>query len=523
MSDAVLFTEGRIWTGRRYVSDLLVEGGLVVAAGRADEVRRSRPGGTEDRRLAGRVVLPGLVDAHLHLAELTRVREGLDLHGVESMDRLLERVARWAETHPTGPLVGRGWDQERMGGAMPTRHDLERIGTGRPVVLYHASGHMAVLSRAALEAAGYVPGSSVPPGGRLGRGPDGEWDGRVYERALAPVNALIHDADVPGPEALARTLQSLGRLGLTSVCTLSTDPVEWRALRGLTERIRLPIRVRAYVLATLLDRFSPRDLGHPDPAERLGVAGTKSFLDGAFGPRTAWLSAPYADRAGEVGESTLAGADLDRALERTVELGLVPALHAIGDRAVAEAVRALGACRRAKGATARIEHLGLVPPPLLGPLADVRPTLVVQPGFVWSDGWLHERLGAERVRWAYPFRTLQERGLTLVGSSDAPYDPPDPWRGLAAAVHRTGPDGRSANPDPGEALSPEAAVDLYTGSAGRGLGEPRWGSLEPGAPADLVVVHAPDLARALAVGSDGVDETWAEGIPVYARGGRPGE
>ena len=158
-------------------------------------------------------------------------------------------------------------------------------------------------------------------------------------------------------------------------------------------------------------------------------------------------------------------------------------------------------------------------PRVLAVLDAVRPALVVQPGFVWSDWWLPDRLGPEKVRWAYAFRTLIDRGHLLVGSSDAPYDPPDPWRGLRAATERRDELGRSANPDPREALAFEEAAQLYGVNAGTALGEPSLGSLEVGSKADLIVLEATSLGEAVRVGAKAVRETWVEGLCVFRAGG----
>jgi predicted amidohydrolase YtcJ len=155
---------------------------------------------------------------------------------------------------------------------------------------------------------------------------------------------------------------------------------------------------------------------------------------------------------------------------------------------------------------------------VLSTLASVRPALVVQPGFVWSDSWLPERLGADRGRWAYAFRTLTDLGHRLVGSSDAPYDPPDPWRGLRAATERRDELGRSANPDPREALTVEEAVRLYGVNAGEALGEPTLGTLEVGNRADLIVVEARGLGDAIRAGATAVRETWVGGVRIYDAG-----
>jgi hypothetical protein len=210
--------------------------------------------------------------------------------------------------------------------------------------------------------------------------------------------------------------------------------------------------------------------------------------------------------------------ELRTLLVKTHERGLAPALHAIGDRAIAYSLARLAELPPTSGPPARIEHAALTPPYLWGALARVRPALVVQPGFVWSDHWLSARLGPGRARWAYAFRSLIDQGHLVAGSSDAPYDPVDPWRGIRAAVGRTDPEGRSANATPGEALAPEEAIQLYTANAGAALGEPSLGLLEPGSPADIVLLGSSTLENAIASGSATVLETWVAGTRL---GGGP--
>ncbi len=521
MHDARRFTGGRVFTGRHMVDAVLIEGGRVAAVGSEEEVRRVAPTGCEVEDVHGGLVIPGLVDAHLHIAETTRAEHGLPVEGLRSREELVERLQRWAGQHPTGPIVGRGWNVEGFPDKRePTRLDLEEAVSDRPVILYHTSGHAAVVNGVALEAAGYTDRSPDPPGGRLGRAPDGSPNGLVYERALDPIARFSSGAFPSDREQVAKTLRTIASFGITSVGTLSTDPEELEVLISLGLSGDLPVRVRAYVRYS---RLALVDVGRPleqETNDLLVVRGTKAYTDGAFGPRTAWLSRPYADRPQGSGDSTLSPKELADAVRTTTEYGLVPALHAIGDRALGVAAAALEGIEPVPGSS-RIEHASLVPPDLYPLLDRVRPTLVVQPGFVWSDAWLGERLGAERARHAYPFRTLLERGHALVGSSDAPYDPLDPWRGLAAAVNRTDPGGHSANPDPRESLTPEQAFQLYTANAGPGLGETDLGSLDLGARADLVVLDAPDLARAIGRGSPGVRSTWMGGQRTYRRASPP--
>ncbi|MCI4373548.1 MAG: amidohydrolase family protein, partial [Thermoplasmata archaeon] len=180
MTEARRFTGGRVFTGRRYADALLVDGGRVVRVGTEAEVARDSPPGCVVEHLGGRVVVPGLIDAHLHVAEIVRAEQGLPLAGLRSREELEERLRRWAEAHPTGPIIGRGWSVEGFAdGEEPTRNDLEAAVADRPVVLYHASGHAAVVNGAALAAVGYTDRPEDPPGGRLGRAPDGGLDGRL--------------------------------------------------------------------------------------------------------------------------------------------------------------------------------------------------------------------------------------------------------------------------------------------------------------------------------------------------------
>ena len=521
MTEAKLWTGGRVFTGTRYAEALLVEDGRVLGAGPEEALRRITPTGADRRNLAGRLVVPGLIDAHLHLTEIARYRAGLDVSLATSLEALASLLARWAAAHPDGPVVGRGWDPERWTDRhVPDSHEIDRAVPDRPVVLYHASGHAAIANSAALREAGVDPDRAAPDDPTVGRFADGRPNGLLYEAAMDPLAPLSHAAAPVGVDLLERTLGELPSLGITAVASMGAPAEELSALRALASTGRLPVTVRAY--ARLADR---RTAGSPSARSpgRFAVVGVKGFLDGAFGPRTAWLAEPYADDPTRTGLAVGEEPALADAIEEAVGLGLAPALHAIGDRALARALRLLAPWIGRTDPPARIEHAALTPPGLLPELDRLRPTLVVQPGFVWSDGWLPARLGAERARWAYAFRTLRARGIPLAGSSDAPFDPLDPWRGLRASVRRWDRAGRSANPDPAEALSAEEALGLYTVGAAASLGLASRGRLEAGASADFAVLSVPELAAALDARTPPVEETWVDGRRVYRAPGLAGE
>ena len=515
MTGATLFRGGRVFTGLGYAEALLIDDGRVVVVGPEAEARRSAPTGTESVDLAGRLVVPGLVDAHLHLSEIARVASGLDLGSVGSLEALAAAAADWRDRHPTGPIVGRGWTPDRWGGhGWPDLRLLDRVSPDREIVLYHASGHALVANSAALATAGIDPSSPIPEVPTIGRFADGRPNGLLFEEAMRPLHPIARRAQpIDGP-LLRRTLGAVVALGITACGTMNAAEEEVGALRSLATARELPIVVRAYV------PLGERDAAWaaPDSAPRgeFAVIGVKGFLDGAFGPRTAWLAEPYADAPSSSGVPVGDDSSLAAALAEATDRGLAIALHAIGDRAVERAARHLGVLDRPDRPPDRIEHGGLTPPGLFPALARAGVTVVVQPGFVWSDAWLPDRLGPLRSRWAYAFRSLRDRGIALAASSDAPYDPVDPWRGLRAFTERRDPSGGSANPDPREAVPPEEALGLYSAAAARAIGDTERGELVPGRPADLVVLRCRDLRSATTAAGSPVAETWVGGRRVYA-------
>jgi hypothetical protein len=330
MTEAVLVVGGRVFTGRRYAEALLVEGPRVVVAGTEAQVRREAPTGADRIDLSSSLVVPGLADAHLHLGELTREREALDLGPVASISALQEHLRRRAEERPRGPLVGRGLDLETLAERRwPTVAELDAAVADRPVVLQHASGHAAVANSPALERA-YGP----VRGGR----PDGPRNGVVVEEELDALRPVVREGLPLTPEAVERTMRELAALGLTAVGTMNTGEEELSILRQLDRDGRLPFRVRAY---PPIGRVPEGALLGERDGGRLRVVGVKAFLDGAFGPRTASICGPYADDASTEGIDRGDDASLRGALDEACRRGLGPALHAIGDRAVERAIRLL--------------------------------------------------------------------------------------------------------------------------------------------------------------------------------------
>ena len=485
MPDArpLAYLEARVLFAPRGTDAVLIDGGTIAAVGPESEVRRSAPAGTEFERLGGRWILPGLIDPHLHWLAATLGRAGVDLRGVRGPEEIGRAVAAASDRTPGGPLLGGGWDQERFSRVeYPTRAALDGIGPDRPVALYRVCHHVALVNGAALDRLGIGRSTPDPPGGRIGRGPDGAPNGLLFDAALRALRPLEEESFRSCAAEATDWLARLVGRGLTTVGVLSALPAEVDAARAIPSHRTVP-RLRLYPGWSVADGLRSEAVPPGEPA--VGISGLKIVLDGSLGARTAALSEPYADRPDEAGLLVSSEEEIESAAQAAEAHGWALAMHAIGDRAVA---RALDWGERLAGRVpVRLEHASVVPDALLDRLARGRVPTVVQPGFVRSDRWIPERLGPVRRRWAYRFREMVDRGVPVAGSSDAPVEPADPWTGLHAAVAEAG-------------LTPEEALAMYTHRAADALGRPALGRIAVDSQADLVVLDVADLGAAIARG-----------------------
>jgi predicted amidohydrolase YtcJ len=475
----------------------------VVAVGRADDVLAAARGGARVTDVRDAVVVPGLHDFHLHLAAMARARLALRLDEVATFDELLGAVRAAIPGMASGAwLTGRGWreagiDQRRLG-------ELEALLGGRPAALTSHDGHSLWASSAARDAAGIGAGSTDPSGGRIERGQDGTPNGLIREAALAPVDAVTPR---PRDAALAPTLEDvideLSRWGITSV----TDAGDPDANRGagpmaalgdsfstlhdlattITPRVRLTLNLPIDALGAAgdLGLRSGDALGNG-----LRVGWAKIYGDGALGSRTAAVFEPYqCGEGGNTGILRYAAEPLTDLVAQAHRVGIAPAIHAIGDRAVAVALDALGGNSSEHVALPdRIEHAQLIRRGELRKFAGANVTASVQPIHAVADRELVETCWRDRADDAYPIRVLLEAGARLAFGSDAPIENANPWLGFHAATRRHGPgDGREPW-RPEQALPPAAALAGYTAWAAAAGGTPHLGQLRPGARADLAVL-----------------------------------
>ncbi len=469
------------------VEALAVWKGRVFQLGSDREILKLRARSVEVVDLKGRVVVPGLSDSHIHLLGYGTLLRTLDLNGTRSIGDIQKAVKAAAEKRPGASwILGRGWDQERLGEARyPNRDDLDIAGP-RPVLLKRICGHVGVANSPALALAGIDRDTRDPEGGEIQRDlASGEPTGVLKERALELVQKAVPQDEEEAAAAIITAAKRLAGLGLTSLQCIVEDQFEFRLLRRLKDEGKIPQSLYAVLPLSLLNAAIAMGLSTEKGEAGFRVGSVKLYLDGSLGARTAALIEPYDDETGSVGMLTMAGADLERVVQDAASSGFQLSIHAIGDRAVEQAMRAIQKANSLDGRGGlrhRIEHSSLTPLSLLSSMRKGRVVCSVQPRFIYSDSWALKRLGPRRIRHLYPFSSMLREGVSLAFGSDAPAEDPNPFEGTWSAVTRPG-------LPPDERLTVRQAFACYTkGSAYASFSEAYSGTLEPGKRADMVVV-----------------------------------
>lgn len=500
----------------------------VVEAGRDGAWRRAA---REVVDLAGAHVYPGFTESHGHLVGLGAALEQVDLRGTTSYEELITRVQRAAAELPAGSWVqGRGWDQNPWPGAeFPHHAALSEAVPDRPVLLRRVDGHAALTNRLGLQLAGVTAATADPPGGRVLRDAGGEPTGVLVDAAMSLVGQHI---PAPGEADLERRVvraaEALAALGFTSFHDAGTSGETLSVLRRLHQEGRLSIRVYCMLDGSdeaLLAAELPRGAWVSGDG-RLAVRAVKLYADGALGSRGAWLAAPYSDEPGTTGLELTPRAQLQGLVQRIGGAGFQPCIHAIGDAAVTTVLDAFEAGLTGAGLVGmrpRVEHAQIVRPEDVPRFAALGAIASVQPTHCTSDmPWAPQRLGEERIPWAYRWRSLLDARAALCLGSDVPVENADPRAGLWAAVTRRTLEGTPAEGwNPGEALTAEEAILGFTEWAAYAAFEESWrGRILPGFAADFTVFDRDLLAeapRSLAVAR--VVRTVVAGRDAFADGG----
>jgi predicted amidohydrolase YtcJ len=500
MTNTLLLTNGRIHTmnpEQVLASAVAIRDGRILAVG-GDELLELRGDGGEWIDLGGRAVTPGLVDAHVHFQWFALGLQRVDLDGVTTREAALARVADFAAQRPGRSwLQGRGWTVSAWPNhSFPTAAELDSIVPDRPALLSDKSGHAAWANSAALHLAGIDPATVDPPGGQIGRGPDGAPTGVLFEKAIDLVTDRIPRPTTDELVAAMREAQVYcWSVGLTGIHDFDGRDC-FLALQMLREAGELGLRVVKNVPVYRLEHALGVGLRSGFGDDWLRIGGVKIFADGALGAKTAAMFAPY---EGEPDNLGIVVTDKEEMLERAREAsagGLSLTVHAIGDRAnhdvldVYEWLRREERQRDGSRLRHRIEHVQVLHPNDVNRLAELDVIASMQPIHATSDMDMADRYWGERARLSYAWRTMWDSGALVVFGSDAPVERIDPLPGLHAAVTRRRVDGRPG-PDgwyPEQRLALWQAVYGFTGAAARTAGqEHSQGMIAPGKLADLTI------------------------------------
>ncbi|TPW05949.1 MAG: amidohydrolase [bacterium] len=489
---------GPIYTGvdgARPAQQVTVVDGRITYVG---PMRLERTPPDEYIDLKGAALFPGFTDGHAHLDGIGWRELTLNLEGSVSVAEAMARLTDWAEAHPEGPVIGRGWIETHWPEArFLTAADLDAAAPGRIVLLSRSDGHAVVASSAALAAAGVDASTVAPSGGEILKGPDGRPTGLLVDAAEQLVAGLMPQAD---PEALREAYRAGFRIeaayGWTGVHFMSAPWRDIPLLEAMAEAGEAPLRIYNSVTpdgAAALIAGGPRSVADG----RIITRAIKYYADGALGSRGAALFEPYADRPDTSGLMQITGDQIIPLYEAALRGGIQIATHAIGDRgnaSVAEwyqqALNVVPAADRPRGADVRwrIEHAQILRPSDYHWFKALPIIASMQPSHAIGD--LHfapARLGDARLDGAYAWHSLVDMGVIVVGGSDAPVERGDPLIEFYAAVARAdlegfqGPDWR-----PGEAVDRATALKMFTlWPAYASFREDELGTIEVGKRADF--------------------------------------
>ncbi|PYM91183.1 MAG: amidohydrolase [Candidatus Rokuibacteriota bacterium] len=496
---SVLLTNGRIYTldeANPVVDTLVVRDGRIAFAGRRADVNVAAAEEAID--LGGRAALPGLVDAHGHLMHLARARLSLDAGGARSEAEVAERVAARAATLPRGEwLGGRGWDQNRWPEReWPTKGALDRAAPHHPVSLTRIDGHATWANSAALAAAGIDAATEEPSGGRIMRDGRGEPTGVLIDTAQRLLQrAEPRPSDERFDQAVREAIAECLAAGLTGIHEMGAELYALDSYRRLVERGQFPFRNYAAVAARSESTWAHYRERGPEKfgEDRVVVGALKLMIDGALGSRGAALHEPYCDDPGNTGLVLIPPEEIAQLTLAGAERGFQVCVHAIGDRANTLALDALEqtlARAPRRDHRFRVEHAQILTERDIPRFRQLGALPSMQATHCTSDmEWAAERLGPERLRGAYAWRSLLDTGVVIAGGSDFPVESPSPFHGIYASVARRPQSGAERGWQPEQRMTRAEAVRSFTTwNAYASRQEHSLGSLAVGKLADLVVL-----------------------------------
>ncbi len=461
-----------VWTPD--ASAIAIKDGLILALGTTGEISAFVGDGTRVINLNGATVVPGFIESHGHYPELGEIAERIDLAGVTTMEEMASRVAARIADTPAGEwVIGAGWDEGAWADALPTRDAIDAISPDNPVVLKGRRGFGTLVNQTVLDIAGITSDFEAPSGGDIVTADNGQPTGIFLNRA----QTLITDAMPPATleqkkRIVVNGLMEIAEAGYVSGHHAGVYADYYPAYAALSDENALPVRVEAMLAARpenreLMQSWIERGPTR-DPAKKFQVRGVKAYYDASLGSRGAKMIEDYSDMPGHRGVSGSEYGFPEEVVIAAIAAGFQVGVHAIGDAGNREVLdfyeRVAAENPDSRSLMHRVEHAQIVHPDDFARFGELNLVASMEPCHAVEDSpWAEERVGPDRIKGGYAWRTLRKNGASLIFNSDLSGTDFDIFYGLHCAVTRSD---RNGQPAGGwyieEAVTIEEAVRAWT-------------------------------------------------------------
>jgi predicted amidohydrolase YtcJ len=504
----LVITHAKVWTGdaaQPEAAAIAIVGNRIVDVGAADKIDRWRDANTTIVDAQGRRIVPGFNDAHVHFVDGGTQLENVDLKDAGSPDEFARRIAERARSRPGEWILGGDWDDQRWTPPrLPTRALIDDLTNGTPVFVSRYDGHMALANSAALGRAGIDEHTTAPAGGEIVHDDKGLPTGVLKDAAMQLVTRVVPKKTAEQRlHAVKRAMEHAASLGVTSVQDMNPEYEDVAAYADLANRGELTVRIYAAPMETGWYDQAKIGLHRAFGSSWLRLGAVKGYADGSLGSTTAYFFEPYSDTPSTRGLLSDEMQQLDEMRTRLIaadHAGLQLCIHAIGDAGISKILDLFEDVVRANGdrdRRLRIEHAQHIAPKDFDRFAALKVIASVQPYHAIDDGrWAERRIGPQRIKTTYAFRTLLDKRVRLALGTDWSVAPLNPMLTLYAATTRATLDGKNPNGwVPEQKISMTEALTAYTqGSAFAEFQEVDKGTIARGKLADLVILTDDILA-----------------------------
>ena len=456
----------------------------IIKVGTNEEVKRLVNHDTQVIDLNGKTVVPGFIDTHIHVADFGRTLQWVDLRQADSVNAMKGIVREKVDRTAKGKwILGSGWNEENFAEKRsPTREDLDAAAPDNPVILYHQLGRRSVTNSRALELSGISKKTAAPIDGAIEKtAGTNEPNGILVGSATDLVwNTIPQPTEEETLEAAKEACRKIIEAGITSIHWIALSATELMVAKRLQQTSDVPLRIFLIITDEVFENL-PAQVDQSEPK----VGGVLVFSDGYLASQTAALNIAYVGDPSNKGKLLYTQEELDRLATKIHKAKMQVIIHAMGDKAVDAAFKAIENLPKAERKFRyRIEQAALLNRQLINRLRKLQPIVSVQPKVIESEFnvWSAvEHLGGTRARMLFPVETLLKQGVLVAGGSDCPMEPLNPLAGIQSLVMR--------KPFPKERLTVEEALRLYTiGAAYATMEEKEKGSIEEGKLADLSIL-----------------------------------